>query len=83
MTSGPDNFEKLSYLSKNGFYHQTMRNMLQLNQGGDYFLKLANFREFQTQIGAGLLYLPILIMMDIRIYLLLMVTRKTTPIWTL
>jgi hypothetical protein len=39
MTSGPDNFEKLSHLDRNGFYHQTMRNMLQLNRGGNYFLK--------------------------------------------
>ena len=43
MTSGPDNYEKLSYLSKNGFYHQTMRNMLHLNQGGDYFSEIGQF----------------------------------------
>tara|TARA_B100001173_G_C16029159_1_gene565669 strand:- start:1359 stop:4670 length:3312 start_codon:yes stop_codon:yes gene_type:complete len=43
MTSGPDNFEKLSYLSKNGFYHQTMRNMLHLNRGGNYFSEIGQF----------------------------------------
>ena len=43
MTSGPDNYEKLSHLEKNGFYHQTMRNMLQLNRGGDYFAEIGQF----------------------------------------
>ncbi len=31
MTSGDDNFEKYSSLIKNGFHHQYMRNMLQVN----------------------------------------------------
>ena len=43
MTSGPDNYEKLTHLSKNGFYNQTMRNMLQLNQSGKYFSEIGQF----------------------------------------
>jgi len=36
MVSGPDNYDKFSLLEKFGFYNQSMRNMLQLNHGGDY-----------------------------------------------
>ena len=43
MVSGPDNYEKLSHLEKNDFYHQTMRNMLQLNRGGEYFSEIGQF----------------------------------------
>ena len=43
MVSGPDNYEKLSHLTKNDFYHQTMRNMLQLNRGGEYFSEIGQF----------------------------------------
>ncbi|MDG1028368.1 MAG: VCBS repeat-containing protein [Flavobacteriaceae bacterium] len=50
MTSGPDNYEKLSYLSKNGFYHQTMRNMLHLNQGGDYFSEIGQFSGISNTV---------------------------------
>jgi hypothetical protein len=43
MVTGPDNYEKLSHLKKNDFYHQTMRNMLQLNRGGEYFSEIGQF----------------------------------------
>lgn len=43
MTSGPDNFEKLNHLSNNGFYNQTMRNMLHLNRSGKYFSEIGQF----------------------------------------
>ena len=33
MTSGDDNFQKYTALVNNGFYYQSMRNMLQLNTG--------------------------------------------------
>ncbi|MCB0689663.1 MAG: VCBS repeat-containing protein, partial [Saprospiraceae bacterium] len=36
LTSGADNFNKYQLLLKQGFYNQTMRNMLQLNQGNGF-----------------------------------------------
>ncbi len=37
MHAGVDNYDKLSMLAENGFYHQSSRNMLQLNNGdGSY-----------------------------------------------
>tara|TARA_Y100001980_G_C14556886_1_gene352414 strand:+ start:59088 stop:62345 length:3258 start_codon:yes stop_codon:yes gene_type:complete len=35
MMAGPDNYYKFSLLEQSGFYHQSMRNMLQLNHGND------------------------------------------------
>jgi len=34
LVFGPDNYEKYQRLVSSGFYNQSMRNMLQLNQGG-------------------------------------------------
>ncbi|MEN1785096.1 MAG: FG-GAP-like repeat-containing protein, partial [Bacteroidota bacterium] len=43
MVSGPDNYEKFSLLEKSGFYHQTMRNMLHLNNMGKSFSEIGQF----------------------------------------
>jgi hypothetical protein len=43
MVMGPDNYEKYSRLAAMGFYHQTMRNMLQLNNGGTSFSEIGQF----------------------------------------
>jgi hypothetical protein len=37
MILGPENYEKYRELLSNGFFPQTMRNMLHLNQGNGYF----------------------------------------------
>ena len=46
LTSGADNFDKYQLLLKQGFYNQTMRNMLQLNQG-------SNFSEIGQMAGVS------------------------------
>lgn len=40
MVSGPDNYDKYQLLVNSGFYNQTMRNMLQLNNGGTSFSEI-------------------------------------------
>lgn len=40
MTSGPDNFDKYQVLVKGGFYQQTMRNMLHINNGSSGFSEI-------------------------------------------
>ena len=43
MVSGPDNYDKHSLLAKSGFYNQSMRNMLQLNNNGQSFSEIGQF----------------------------------------
>ena len=43
MVSGPDNYDKYSLLVKSGFYNQSMRNMLQLNNHGTSFSEIGQF----------------------------------------
>lgn len=43
MVSGPDNYDKNSFLINSGFYHQSMRNMLHLNNKGKSFSEIGQF----------------------------------------
>ncbi|MCW5517202.1 VCBS repeat-containing protein [Muriicola sp. Z0-33] len=43
MVSGPDNYDKYSLLVQSGFYNQSMRNMLQLNNKGTSFSEIGQF----------------------------------------
>ena len=43
MVSGPDNYDKYQLLVNSGFYNQTMRNMLQLNNKGESFSEIGQF----------------------------------------
>lgn len=40
MVFGPDNYDKYQQLVNSGFYNQTMRNMLHINQGGAFFTEI-------------------------------------------
>jgi len=55
MTSGDDNFQKYTALVNNGFYYQSMRNMLQLNMGNagqnEQAVALPLFAEIGQQAG--------------------------------
>ncbi|WP_211372130.1 VCBS repeat-containing protein [Flagellimonas olearia] len=43
IVSGPDNYDKYNLLVESGFYNQTMRNMLQLNNGGNSFSEIGQY----------------------------------------
>ena len=43
MVSGPDNYDKYNLLVNSGFYNQTMRNMLQLNNKGNSFSEIGQY----------------------------------------
>jgi enediyne biosynthesis protein E4 len=43
LVEGPHNYEKFKLLEKRGFYHQTTRNMLQMNNHGEYFTEIGQF----------------------------------------
>lgn len=43
MVSGPDNYDKYQLLVNSGFYNQTMRNMLHLNNQGQSFSEIGQF----------------------------------------
>ncbi len=43
MVTGPDNYDKYQLLVNSGFYNQTMRNMLQLNNEGKSFSEIGQF----------------------------------------
>ncbi|MDT7830094.1 VCBS repeat-containing protein [Pricia sp. S334] len=43
MVSGPDNYDKFMVMLNNGFYHQSMRNMLHLNNQGKSFSEIGQF----------------------------------------
>jgi hypothetical protein len=43
LVAGPHNYEKYKLLEKRGFYHQTTRNMLQLNNYGKFFTEIGQY----------------------------------------
>jgi|WetSurMetagenome_2_1015567.scaffolds.fasta_scaffold00925_8 enediyne biosynthesis protein E4 len=43
LVAGPDNYDKVSILKDSGFYHQSTRNMLQMNNHGSYFTEIGQY----------------------------------------
>jgi hypothetical protein len=43
LVAGPDNYHKVTILDKIGFYHQTTRNMLQINKYGEFFTEVGQY----------------------------------------
>ncbi len=43
LVAGPHNYEKYKLLETRGFYYQTTRNMLQMNNYGKYFTEIGEF----------------------------------------
>ena len=43
LVAGPDNYDRFNPLKSTGFYRQTTRNMLQLNNKGKYFTEIGQF----------------------------------------
>jgi enediyne biosynthesis protein E4 len=43
LVAGPDNYDRFSALKKTGFYHQSTRNMLQMNNHGSYFTEIGQY----------------------------------------
>jgi hypothetical protein len=43
LVAGPDNYDKVSILKNTGFYHQSTRNMLHINNHGSYFTEIGQY----------------------------------------
>ena len=43
LVAGPDNYDRFNPLKSTGFYRQTTRNMLQLNNKGKYFTEIGQY----------------------------------------